>query len=555
MIRVDIFPPVVRMPLKLDLNDPNPLMTAKTLVTALPVLAATLLAAPAQTNPAASTASPPAPNSVERIIQEMKNPEPWLTFGGDVRIRNEYFNNGLSLTSDPKVSGLFGPVHEQDYFRFRGRVWTSFALTTNLSVNTRLAAEPREFMNPSTFDTYFGGAPFNKRGMQWRYGILDDLNVEWKEPFDLPVKLTLGRQDIFLGDGWLVGDGTPNDGSFTFFLDAARLTVDLKDQHTTIDAIGLVQNARPDAWLPTLGQSTTAGSYPEPLSLTDQNEKGAILWVANKSIPSVNLDGFFIYKHDTRINDPPAPGTGLLFGDNADIFTLGGSVSGVLKDHWKYSAEGAYQFGQKQDPFLNVNGSNPLTPSAETTGFRNIDAFGVNSKLTYMFKDNLNTQLGLNYEFLSGDDPNTKNDEMFDVLWGRWPRWSEVYNIYSQVQESRVGQTANIHRLGPTLTLTPMKDMDLSASYAVLLADQSVATRSEYLTGPGVNPALPVGYFGQAFSNDNGIFRGHYLQAILKYKFSKHLSGHLWSEFVFPGDYYTSRDLITFLRAELMFTL
>jgi hypothetical protein len=525
-------------------------MTTKALASALLVLAATLLAAQAQTNQTITANSQPALNSAEQFIHDIKNPAPWLSFGGDLRLRNEYFNNGLSLTTDPKVSALFGPVHEQDYFRFRGRVWTSIAPTEDLSLNARLAAEPREFMKAPTFDTFFGGPPFDQRGMQWRYGILDNLNVQWKKPLDLPATLTVGRQDIFLGDGWLVGDGTPNDGSFSFFLDAARLTVDLKDQHTTIDAIGLIQCARPDAWLPTIGQSTTAGAFPEPLSLTDQNEKGAILWVANKSIPAANLDAFFIYKHDTRINDAPA----LLFGDNADIFTLGGSVSGVLKDHWKYSAEGAYQFGQKQDPFLNVNGSNPLlASSAQTTGFRNIDAFGVQSKLTYLVKDNFNTQLSLSYEFLSGDNPNTRNDEMFDVLWGRWPQWSEVYNIYSYVQETRVGQTANLHRIGPTLTLTPIKDMDLSASYYVLLADQGVATRSDYLNGPALG--LPVGALGQAFSNDNGIFRGHYLQAILKYKFSRHLSGHLWSEFVFPGDYYVSRDMITFLRAEIMLTL
>jgi hypothetical protein len=513
-------------------------MTTKALASALPLLAATLLAAQGQTNQATVTDSQPALSSVEQTIQDIKNPVPWLTWGGDLRLRNEYFNNGLSLTTDPKVSPLFGPVHEQDYFRFRGRLWTSIAPVTNLSFNVRLAAEPREFMKAPTFDTFFGGAPFDQRGMQWRYGILDNLNVQWKEPFDLPATLTVGRQDIFLGDGWLVGDGTPNDGSFTFFLDAARLTVDLKDQHTTIDAIGLLQCARPDAWLPTIGQSTTAGAFPEPLSLTDQNEKGAILWVANKSIPAVNLDGFFIYKHDTRINDAPS----LLFGDNADIFTLGGSVSGTLKDHWKYSAEGAYQFGQKQDPFLNAYTGKP---APDANGYRDIDAFGVQSKLTYLFKDNFNTRLDLSYEFLSGDDPNSKNDGMFDVLWGRWPQWSEVYNIYSYVQETRVGQTANLHRIGPTLTLTPVKNTDLSLSYYALLADQDAATRSEF---------LGKAFGGHPFTG-TGNFRGHYLQAILKYKFSQHLSGHLWSEFVFPGDYYTSRDMITFLRAEIMFTL
>jgi len=538
---------------KSELNDLSPLMTTKALASALPALAATLLATQAQTTQTTATESKPALSSAEQFIQDIKNPFPWLSWGGDLRIRNEYYENGLSLTTDPKVSPLFGPVHAQDYFRVRGRVWSSFAPTTNLSLNVRLAAEPRDFMEPAFSDTFFG-----KQGMQWRYGIFDSLNIQWKDPLDLPATLTVGRQDIFLGDGWLVGDGTPEDGSFTFFLDAARLTVNLEDQHTTIDAIGLIQDARPDGWLPTIGASTQAGAFPEPLSLTDQNEKGAILWIANKSIPAANLDGFFIYKHDSRINDSPS----LLFGDNADIFTLGGSVSGVLKDHWKYSAEGAYQFGQKEDPFLNgfFNGNNPLlAPSAQATGFRDISAFGVNSKLTYMFKDSLNTQLGLSYEFLSGDDPKTKNDEMFDVLWGRWPRWSEVYNIYSYVQETRVGQTANLHRIGPTLTLTPMKDLDLSASYFALLADQSVSTRSDYLaevsqavTGgtPQAGVAAP-----SPFSNGTGIFRGHYCQGVLKYKFSKHLSGHLWSEFVFPGDYYANRDMITFLRAEIMLTL
>jgi hypothetical protein len=32
------------------------------------------------------------------------------------------------------------------------------------------------------------------------------------------------------------------------------------------------------------------------------------------------------------------------------------------------------------------------------------------------------------------------------------------------------------------------------------------------------------------------------------------MSGHLWSEFVWMGDYYTNKDLMSFLRAELLFT-
>jgi hypothetical protein len=500
----------------------------------IPLLLAACSVQAQTTTPAAATppASPAVQSAVEDWLNQVKQPLPWLTWGGDLRIRNEYFNNALSLTTNPGLSPLFANLHEQDYFRFRGRLWASVRPIENLSFNVGLAAEPREFMKPSTMDTFY-----NQSGMQWRYGIIDTLNVEWKKPLDLPATLKVGRQNIFLGDGWLVGDGTPEDGSFTTFLDAARVTWDFKDQHTTVDAIGIIQSGRPDAWLSTLGPSTSQGGDPEPYLLTDQNEKGAILWVANKSIPAANLDGYFIYKQDSRLNNSPEA----TFGDDADIYTVGGRVSGLVKDHWKYSAEGAYQFGQKRDPELTQG-----VPASDPNGFRDISAFGVQSKLTYLLKDSWNNQFTVSYEFLSGDNPKTGNDEMFDVLWGRWPAWSEMYNIYSYVQETRVGQTANLHRLGPTWSLDPIKDLNFSLSYYALFADQDVPTRP-------LNQALGMPATVTPFSND-GNFRGHYIQAVLKYKFSKHVSGHLWSEFLLPGNYYVSRDTMSFLRAEMMFT-
>jgi hypothetical protein len=166
-----------------------------------------------------------------------------------------------------------------------------------------------------------------------------------------------------------------------------------------------------------------------------------------------------------------------------------------------------------------------------------MNAFGVNSKLSYLFKDKLSNQLSLSFEFLSGDNPNTGSDEMFDVLWGRWPRWSEIA-LYSYAAETRIGQQANLNRFGPTWSLFPVKNLEFSASYYALFAIEDIPTREASST---------------LFTND-GQFRGHFIQAFLKYKFSQHLSAHLWSEFLFPGDYYVNKDLMTFLRAEVMFT-
>jgi hypothetical protein len=112
------------------------------------------------------------------------------------------------------------------------------------------------------------------------------------------------------------------------------------------------------------------------------------------------------------------------------------------------------------------------------------------------------------------------------------------------VQETRVGQTANLYRIGPTWSVNPMKNMDFSASYAALFADQDVPTRNinETFFGSGQGP----------FSND-GNFRGHYFQAVLKYKFNTHVSGHLWGECLLPGDFYVSNSTMSFLRAEIMY--
>jgi hypothetical protein len=479
----------------------------------------------ATTNQPIATASAPQPplSPAEQTIYDIKNPLPWMTWGGDFRARNEYFDNLISLTPNPQQSpnpklGANAVLHEQDYFRFRARVWTSITPVTDLSLNTRLATEPREWMKPAGYTPYKG-----RSGLDMTEGIFDNLNVQWRNILKQPLTATVGRQDIFLGDGWLVGDGTPQDGSWTYFLDSARVTYELKEQHTTLEGIGIIQDAKDNAWLPPINFTDRY--------LTEQNEKGAILSVANSSIKAANVTGYFFYKEDDKASgyspsSPPPPG-----GDDAQIYTVGGRLTGALGNPWKYSVEGAYQFGRKQDTSV-VN----VDPSARTTGFRDMDAFGANTRLTYSFKDKLNNQLSLSGEYLSGDNPNSKNDEMFDVLWGRWPRWSEI-GLYSYAAETRVGQQANLIRFGPTWTINPTKKLEFNASYYALWAPEEVPTRG----GAGL------------FSN-SGHFRGHFAQAILKYKFSRHVSGHLWSEFLFPGNYYVSKTVMDFLRAEVMFT-
>ena len=459
----------------------------------------------------AQTVAPPPqapPSAYDTWEDSMKTPLDWLSWGGDFRARNEYLNNAITLTPNAALS-------EQDLFRFRARLWTTVTPLTNVSFFGRISAEPREWMKPAFASQYKG-----KEGMEWRYGITDSLNLKMTELFNQPITLTVGRQDIMMGDfydWWLVADGTPVDGSWTAYIDSARLTYEAKQISTKFDLMYLNQTAQPGERIPTIGTST--GYF-----VTEQNEQGVIVYASNKSIENMTLDGYFMYKGDESIAASKN-------GDNADIYTLGAKVTGTPSANWQYSVEGAYQFGQKQDPTVAIYND-----------WRNISAYGGKAKLTYLLKDRLNNQVSLMGEFLSGDDPSTTGqDEMFDLLWGRWPRWSELY-IYSYINETggKVAQMNNLGRIGPGWTIAPMKGMTFGATYNALFAQQSTPTRA---TAAGAS----------AFSY-NGNFRGHFLQTVLKHEFNKHIKAHLWAEFVWEGNYYAASETMTFLRGEVMFT-
>ena len=491
-------------------------MTTKTIrpVLAMAALALMVDSARAQTVPAAGATKSAAPaaaaSAFEQFINEIKKPADAVTIGGDFRVRNEYFNHIITLAPTS--------LHEQDVIRYRTRLWAAAKAGENLVFNTRLSAEPRQWLRPA-----FAGAVRGQKGMEWRYAILDSLNAKWSQVGGLPLTITVGRQDFMFGDfydWWLTTDGTPNDGSWAFYLDAARLTFEAKEIKTKFDAILIAHSSGTDAWLPTLGRS---GSYP----IADQDEQGVILYASNKSIKDTQIDGYFFYKND-QVQTYTVAGAKRSPGDNADIGTLGSKITGALAKGWQYSVEGAYQFGTKQDRIAGVFAR------------RDLRAWGGKGKLTYALEDSLKSQVSFGGELLSGDDPTTKDrDEMFDLLWGRWPRWSELY-IYSYINETggHVALMNNLARYGFTWTCVPTKGMGFSVTQNFLQALERIPTRA-------VAPAL--------FSN-TGRNRGHYVQAVLKYQFNKYINGHLWAEMIWPGSFYANRQVLTFLRPEIMFS-
>lgn len=427
-------------------------------------------------------------------LQSAKKPTSWLKLNGDIRLRYEYVLNASTLNSEAKN-------HELSYMRFRARVGAAITAVTNLDLNVRLAAEPREHFNGRTAT---GPYHQNGTGLDWTEGLIDQLNVSYKNAFSLPLSITVGRQDMQIGDPtgpWLVADGTPRDGSRSYYFDAARAIYTIDPINTTVDAVFINQYAENGKWLPVMNG---LDKYQ-----TEQDERGAILYVSNKSIKKMEVDGFFIYKHDHQVIPT--------MGDNADLYTTGGRIAGNLDKHWSYNAEGAFQLG--------------------TRNAANVSALGVNSRLAYALNDAMNNRFRVSYEYESGDDPSTKEYEQFDILWGHYPRWTESGIFSSQAETGRPGDISNLHRMGPGWSISPFAKADFRLDYYYLLADQN----SVYALKP-------------TLFTKSGDTRGHMLTSCLKYKYNQHLSGYLLGEILFPGDYYVNSEPDLFVRAEMMYT-
>lgn len=442
----------------------------------------------------------------EEWCKNVKNPTPWLNWGADLQMREIYANNYKTLNGDL-------PRHEENFQRFRTRVWTTIKPMTDMEINARLAYNMFNFSpepplgNPIPGTENGPGTAFHQSEAYW-----DNLNIVLKNLFDTPSKLTLGRQDIILGDGWLVCDGTPGDGSRSIFFDAVRYTYDFNDIQTTADLIYIDNHAKNDRFLDPLTS--------ENVALAEQDERGAILWLTNKSFTNTEINPYFMYKHNEKY---------LPNGQNSDIYAPGLRFVHKIDEHWRYRAEGAYEFGN----------STPTSTMLASNERQSLSAYGFNSQINYFTNDEQNNNFRLSYEFLSGDRPGDHTNQGFDVLWGRWARWSDMYPDTIRLdQNNRAGDFTNYHRFGPGWSCNPSKQLEWSNDYYLLFADK--------------NP-------NRADTRDftkSGAFKGQMLSSVLKYTINKNIKGHLLGELYLPGNYYTDfrNDAAVYLRYEIIFT-
>jgi hypothetical protein len=450
------------------------------------------------------------------FMDTFHHPFDGLEMGLDVRLREVYTHNMFSL--DDQFGDTTGNSNDMHWQRYRTRWSTIWTLSPDVTFNTRLTWEFWSITSPDRMPLP-SLKSLSKQDTDFREMIFDNLNIKWKNAFDLPMTLTVGRQDIILGTGWLVLDGTPGDGSRTIFFDAVRATIDLRDT-TQLDLIGIAQSDDERGWM-------TPINHRDYIHLTQKtDETGFIAYLTDKSFENTQLEAYYIYKKEE-------PSDWAKFsqswwtaspGKNAEIHTFGGRVAQKLDDNWSYSAEVAKQFGTRDNESMKGLGSN--------------------NSLKYAFNDDLKNELKLMYEYLSGDDKSTNGSEKFDTLWGDWPQYQRGGDLQSYIWtfEGALGEVANLHRVGLGHTFKPNKLWTMETDYNLMWADQNgsgQSTSSTYLK-----------------TSDNSYFRGQMFTGLLTYSCCKNFKTQFLVDYFIPGSYYdqSNRDHAVFARINMEWT-
>jgi len=416
-------------------------------------------------------------------LQDAAGGPEWLKYGFDERLRQE------DVFYSPK-----GTIENTDYVfnRMRTRLFAGVTPIKEVEAYLRFTNEYRYYWEP--------------RGSvrpQDEEVILDNGYLAINKPADLPLSAKLGRQDLMYGEGFLILDGGPLDGSRTSYSDGGKVTLEAAD--SVFDFLAFYNK----------------GTQPFAINkakdfLMDDQEVGlyGVYFTNAKLVEKQKLEAYYLYKTGKKsvLTAAGAP----KFPDN-NIQILGARLSGDLVESVSYAGEGAFQFGDWGDEDQR--------------------AFGGYLYGTYKVPGcPLKSALTLGYTYLSGDDPESSRHEGWDPILSRWPKFSELV-LYTLVPENGVGYWTNLQILKAAWGIQPVERLNVTFVLQWWLANQNPFAAADSV------------FFAE------GKTRGLNPQAVIKYKFNDWLSSAVIFESFDPGFYYQEEVSTRFFsRWEFMMT-
>jgi hypothetical protein len=395
------------------------------------------------------------------------------------RVRQETSDNVASLRDSGTDSSA--------YIRFRTSLMGRWRPASSFELTVRLTNENRYYFAPKS-------DPRLHKDFDLHEVFFDYLYFKWKDPFGMYGTLTLGRQDLQFGEGFLIMDGGPLDGSRSAYFNAARMDWE-SGTSNRLTAFYMYQ-PRTDTLLPVLND------VGQPM--LEQAEEGFGVYAAGAA-GSAAVEGYLFRKNVRAFESVPASG----------ITNFGGRVAWPFTPEFSLTAEGAFQLGRLAE-----------TRRRGLGGYFHLD-WKTNASFP------LPAQLTLGGIHLSGDDPGTSDRyEGWDPAFSRWPKWSESL-IYLFARESRPAYWTNFVSLYGTLNFAVTANAKLALTWHHLSAAERTSATA-FLSGTGTK------------RGDLGIVK-------LTYDISPNLQGHfLWEQFR-PGDFYfAGAQSYAWVRFELL---
>jgi len=415
--------------------------------------------------------------------------------GGDIRIREEFFNH-IPVAKDPPGVSRGG---KNNSIRFRTMAWAS-AEYEGIIFYGRLNNEFRQWIKPH-----------NSKAFDWPDELLiDNLYLRLDQVLGEGVVLTIGRQDIALGSKRLVLEGTPKDGSRTIYMNGITLGVRIDDL-TRLDLFG-VYNTDEDK-LAIGHEHRDIVGYKNALDTMD--EAGGGIFITSRLTERLPFELYYLYKHDTSYTWLPKADEAPARVGASDYHTFGLRLMPIFGSQFSGELELAGQFGEEDAD-------------------NSVRAMMAAGNLTWKPELSYSPAFSANLVYLSGDDEDSRRQEGFNPLWGRYPWVSELY-IYSWDLE-RAGFWTNLIYPYLQATCKPAAGYDLRASLGPMFAEEK--------NGPG-----------------HGSRRGWLGIVRLDFPLAKGLlgrddtmKGHLLAEVLKPGSYYEVSHTSYFLRWEVSYS-
>lgn len=403
-----------------------------------------------------------------------------LSYGFEQRVRNENWNNVLDFNDSA------GDHRRQ--IRYRTRLWFGASITPDIDLRIGLAQETNQVLQPRTpggFDEVF----------------FETAYVDIRKLFIKGLSLRFGRQNLTRGEGFLLLEGNPYDGSRSVYNNAAVLAYERGKSR--IELLG-IHDPVSDRYLPRI--------HDLHRPLVEWNESALGAYFTSHRFTQTSVEAYYLYKRETGDRRSPAHPQ---FQPDRYVYTSGGRAVRKLPGNFSATGEWAWQWGHQR-------------PSAE------LRAWGGYGYLKKNFGPQSRHSASFGYWAMSGDDPATPGRiESWDPLFARWPKWSELY-IYTQFRETGVAYWTNMGMWQAEAVFAPWTPLSLRGAWYHM----------------GAQHPFP----GSSSMFSRGRARGEHYQARADLSVGKHWRGHFLYERHVPGSFYTGDRPGYFLRIEVAYT-